>query len=334
VVGVDGSPRVQAALGDGRGREDLLREIRDRGTAVQAVVRHDKGVTMSVPFTEILVPVDGSHAAERALGPAGELARRTGARLVLLSRIFTGEADVRMRYLASVAERHAPDLEVERRVVDRDSIPDAILEGLGRDTLVCMSSHGRGGLARGVMGSVTEALLRIIDRPTVVVGPHAGSDASFHGRVVACVDGSPESERAIEPARRWASALGDPLWLVAVVDRAGPAEGAVDGDVVESGYLAALARAEGVQAWDLLHSGSPARALADLAASETDPAALLVMATHGRTGWDRLHLGSVTTATIHAARVPVLVVPAGEHGGAAEMGRTATAEAGAASRPS
>ena len=34
------------------------------------------------------------------------------------------------------------------------------------------------------------------------------------------------------------------------------------------------------------------------------------MATHGRTGWDRLRLGSVTTATVHNATVPVLVVSA------------------------
>jgi nucleotide-binding universal stress UspA family protein len=41
-----------------------------------------------------------------------------------------------------------------------------------------------------------------------------------------------------------------------------------------------------------------------------EPTALLVMATHGRTGWDRLRLGSVTTATLHRATVPVLVVSA------------------------
>jgi hypothetical protein len=53
-----------------------------------------------------------------------------------------------------------------------------------------------------------------------------------------------------------------------------------------------------------------AHALAGLGASDMEPTALLVMATHGRTGWDRLRLGSVTAATIHAATVPVLVVPA------------------------
>jgi nucleotide-binding universal stress UspA family protein len=291
-----------------------------------------EGVTMFAPFTEILVPLDGSPAAERALGPAHELARRTGVPLLLLSRVFPDDAGVRMGYLAGLADRLGPDVDVEFEVDDRESIPDAILDGMGPGTLVCMSSHGRGGLVRGVMGSVTEALLRIIDRPTLVVGPHAGEPASLDGRVVACVDGSPASERAIDPARQWAAALDQPLWLVQVADIARPAEDVVDGDVVESGHLASLGRRiDGVRAWELLHDKSPARALADLATSEADPVALLVMATHGRTGWDRLHLGSVTTATVHAARVPVLVVPAGEHGDAAEIGRTAIGVVGAAS---
>ena len=46
-------------------------------------------------------------------------------------------------------------------------------------------------------------------------------------------------------------------------------------------------------------------ALADMAGSSSPPTAMLVMATHGRTGWDRLRLGSVTTATIRSATVPV-----------------------------
>jgi nucleotide-binding universal stress UspA family protein len=286
-----------------------------------------EGVTMFAPFTEILVPLDGSLDAERALGPARELGRRAGAPLLLLSRVFPGDAEARIGYLSGVADRLAPDVVVGFEVDDRESIPDAILDGLRPGTLVCMSSHGRGGLARGVMGSVTEALLRSIDRPTLVVGPHAG-EPSFEGRVVACVDGSPESERAIDPARQWAAALDLPLWFVQVADIARPVE-LGDGDLVESAHLASLGhRIADVQAWDLLHGKSPARALADLARSEVDPVALLVMTTHGRTGWNRLHLGSVTTATVHAARVPVLVVPAGQQGDAAGLGRsTAGAEA-------
>jgi nucleotide-binding universal stress UspA family protein len=63
-----------------------------------------------------------------------------------------------------------------------------------------------------------------------------------------------------------------------------------------------------VEGWDILHDQHPAHGLGTYAASE--PVAMLVMATHGRTGWDRLRLGSVTAATVRHAPVPVLVVPA------------------------
>jgi Universal stress protein family len=59
----------------------------------------------------------------------------------------------------------------------------------------------------------------------------------------------------------------------------------------------------------VLHDKDPAHALVGLAASTTEPTALLVMATHGRTGWDRLGLGSVTIAAVQGATTPVLVVP-------------------------
>ncbi|MBN2623453.1 MAG: universal stress protein, partial [Acidimicrobiales bacterium] len=66
--------------------------------------------------------------------------------------------------------------------------------------------------------------------------------------------------------------------------------------------------------WDVLHERDAAAALSDMAESSSPPTALLVMATHGRTGWDRLRLGSVTTAAIRSAAVPVLVVPAAPEG--------------------
>jgi nucleotide-binding universal stress UspA family protein len=268
--------------------------------------------TAPPPFTDVLVPLDGSPAAERALGPALELVTRTGVPLRLLRRVFSDEAEEAAEYLAGLADRYAGVTDAETQIVDRDSIPDAIMEGLEPGTLVCMSSHGRGGAARAVVGSVTEALLRTLDRPTLVVGPHVTEDPLLTGRIVACIDGSPESERTLEPARRWAAALGLPLWLVEVGEPGIPAEWITKGDAVEAGHVASLARRLGhVEGWDVLHDKHPARALTEMAAAgHARPTALLVMATHGRTGWDRLRLGSVTTATVHGATRPVLVVPA------------------------
>lgn len=265
---------------------------------------------METPFTDIVVPLDGSPAAERALAPALELVRLTGVPLRVLSRVAQpGEKETLTEYVAGVADRHAAETHIETQVVVRESIPDAIAEGLEPGTLVCMSSHGHGGLARAVMGSVAEAVLRTLDQPVLVVGPHVDEDAKFAGRIVACIDGSHESQRTLEPARQWAAALGLPLWLIEVGDPGVPSEWVTRGDTFESAHVAGLAeRMGGVEGWDVLHDKHPAHALVDMAA--TEPAALLVMATHGRTGWDRLRLGSVTTATVHNSTVPVLVISA------------------------
>lgn len=267
---------------------------------------------MQKPFTDILVPLDGSVTAERALTPALELATRTGAPLRVLQRVATDDKEVAAAYLAGVADRLAGTIDVDTLVVvDLDSVPDAIVEGLEPGTLVCMSSHGRGGISRAVMGSVTEALLRVLDRPALVVGPHLSDRFTFAGRIVACIDGSRESERTLGPARQWSAAFGLPLWLMEVGEPGPPAEWITHGDAVEAAHVARLAHRLGhVQGWEVLHGKHPDRALADMAASASDPAALLVMATHGRTGWDRLRLGSVTAATAQVATVPVLVVPA------------------------
>lgn len=265
---------------------------------------------MERPFTDILVPLDGSPAAERALAPALGLARRTGATLRVLSRALPDEKENLADYLAGIANRHASEIDIRALVIDRESIPDAIAEGVERGTLVCMSSHGRRGLARAVMGSVADALLRTLDHPALVVGPRV-TDTALDGRIVACVDGSDESERTLTPAKEWSEALDLPLWLVEVDEPGGPSTSGRHHDSLESGHVGALAHElGGVEGWDVLHDKHPAHALVGMAASAGERTALLVMATHGRTGWDRLRLGSVTTATVHDAPVPVLVVPA------------------------
>jgi nucleotide-binding universal stress UspA family protein len=128
---------------------------------------------MDAPFTDILVPLDGSPAAERALGPALQLVGRTGVALRVLAHAQADDKEVRAEYLAGVADRHAALADIETEVVDGDSIPRAIAEGMEPGTLVCMSSHGRGGLARALLGSVAEALLRRLDLPALIVGPRS-----------------------------------------------------------------------------------------------------------------------------------------------------------------
>jgi nucleotide-binding universal stress UspA family protein len=260
-------------------------------------------------FDEVLVPLDGSPTAERALVPGVDLASRTGVPLRVLRRALADEKEEAAEYLDAVAARYVGRTNVRTRLVDMEAIPDAITVATSPGTLVCMASHGR-GRREALLGSVTEVVLRSLRRPVLVVGPKAPAVTTLRrGRVIACLDGSELAERTLGPAKAWARCLGRPLWLAQVAPSGVPVEGRSGGDVVEAGALAALAReVGGVEGWDVLHDRDVPRALAAMA--EDWPAALLVMATHGRSGWDRLRLGSATATTIHRAPAPVLVVPA------------------------
>ncbi len=241
------------------------------------------------------------------MGPALVLAHLTGVPVTLLSQEVAGSEEGRGDHLARLASRHGNGATVDTMVVDRESAVLAITEACPPGTLVCMASHGR-GRSQAMLGSVAEAVLRTVQQPVLMVGPEAGAGRSLEeGRLVVCLDGSDDAARALDPARRWSVLLDLPLWLVTVAPAGAPLDRSQRQDVLESGELAAVAeRSGGVEGWEVLHDDDPARALAHLAAADV---ALLVMTTHGRTGWQRLALGSVASAAIRVAPVPVLMVP-------------------------
>jgi nucleotide-binding universal stress UspA family protein len=145
-------------------------------------------------FARILVPLDGSEAAERALGPATELAERLGASLVALRVVpkpmeltsIYGVPGVELRgerhqarvqeataYVGAVAERISR-AHVEGHVVESSGAADGIVDAaraLEAD-LVVLTSRGHGEMTRLVIGSVADKVVRTTTRPVWVV--HAG----------------------------------------------------------------------------------------------------------------------------------------------------------------
>jgi nucleotide-binding universal stress UspA family protein len=131
----------------------------------------------------VLVPLDGSADAERALGPAAVLGSTLHAGLVLL-RVAEEAApgteqqqqDVAWRYLEQTAAPLRSDgLDVEVRV-ESGPPPDAIArvaEELA-SSLVVMATHGRGALSRLLLESVATEALRKLTVPVYLVrgAPH------------------------------------------------------------------------------------------------------------------------------------------------------------------
>jgi nucleotide-binding universal stress UspA family protein len=136
-------------------------------------------------FTKILVPLDGSAMAEEALPMAVGLARAHGATLLLLraaeASTFPGvdptEAQVKVTteadgYLGAVSARLAADgiASVETSVW-YGAPAYGIVEGarVAKADLIVMTTHGRSGLGRLILGSVAEAVLRGTTTPILVV---------------------------------------------------------------------------------------------------------------------------------------------------------------------
>jgi nucleotide-binding universal stress UspA family protein len=138
-------------------------------------------------LSTILVPLDGSVIAEAALTPAVDLARTSGAKLVLLraAEAHTGpltdpvEAQVHVmreaeEYLAGAQARvKAAGVAAVELSAWYGPPAEAIVEAARHRhaDLIVMSSHGRSGLGRLVLGSVAETVLRGTRVPILLIRP-------------------------------------------------------------------------------------------------------------------------------------------------------------------
>lgn len=143
-------------------------------------------------YNKILVPLDGSELAEQVLPHVVELAKCTGAEIVLLrvpdvptydylmtapelgrairEQAVTDTSDYLDRMSAELREKN---LQVKTRAANDGAVYSTILdvaEDMGVD-LIAMSTHGRGGLARMVMGSIADDVIRHATLPVLLVRP-------------------------------------------------------------------------------------------------------------------------------------------------------------------
>ncbi|HEX5506619.1 MAG TPA: universal stress protein [Thermomicrobiales bacterium] len=288
----------------------------------------------------ILVPLDGSPLAELALRPAEALARTTGARLILLhatpdspgAGLDTGRLQVAApgaaeRYLGRLAGQLAERGIVVTTEAPRGDAAAAICVAASRSgaDLIVMTTHGRGGLGRWVYGAVAEALLRRAPAPILLVRAwRAESPAPLpdgRQRLLVPLDGSEAAEAALPVAARLAHTLGADLVLLRVVPRRRlDAAGGLAVDVERADLedfraeaLHYLRRVAGRPVLDGLilrldiRVGEPAAAL--VAAGREYRASLVVLATHGQSGPQRVLLGGVATTVLRDGETPLVLVP-------------------------
>lgn len=284
-----------------------------------------------IHLNRLLFPTDGSDCAERAREHAAYLATRFDAAMHvvqveerdvdLTDAIDFREADV-------LADLHAADSEtsaarVEERRIAHPSVPDGILSYAEEQDvdLVVLGTHGRRGVQRVMMGSVAEEVVRRATCPVVTVGPSARPpDEMGGGRLLVPIDFSEFQDRLLKHALGVARAYDMTLILLHVVEVEGlpdvyqvystPPEPGVLADRIEQvlEQRADEIREQGVEVALEVRSGHAAEEILDTAAGLD--ADFLAIATHGRTGLDRILLGSVAETVIRQAPCPVLTVKA------------------------
>ena len=149
-------------------------------------------------FQKLLVPLDGSAPAEKALDLALDMARCYGGEVTVLqvleealdvgaaaiaraASMATGSTDQAMGIMRQQAEAYLRDI-AQARIDTGVRLLTVVMSGIAADTilrfakehgndLIVMATHGRSGLSRLAFGSVTEDVLRRATCPVVVIRP-------------------------------------------------------------------------------------------------------------------------------------------------------------------
>jgi len=282
-------------------------------------------------FDKLLFPTDGSDGAAAVFDHALELASAHDATLHVVNVADTTQMSVThlQGQVVDALERAGAETvrEAAGRAGDRGvATVTEVLQGEPYRTivdyaetygidLVVMPTHGRQGLARFLLGSTTERVVRQSEVPVLTLRPDDDATVRYPYRnVLIPTDGSAPADAALDLGCDVADAASAGIHLLSVVDvtslgvdvradvRAATLEEAAEDLLADAVGRASAAGADPTTAVEF--GGSIPRVIRSYVTDHDID--LVVVGTHGRTGFDRYVLGSVTERLVRTAPVPVL----------------------------
>jgi len=297
-------------------------------------------------YKVIMVPTDGTGFDREAIRVALRIAERSDAKVRLVRVLATAS----FFGMAATAEGTAIAAEVVHSERDRalselyalaaecratsqaDITVDLhagpvgdVLQGYARRNdvdLIVISTHGRSGISRLSLGSVTDSLIRHTTIPVLVVKPPTSylnpQVIEAFKRIVVPLDGSMLAEQILPRVLALAKLEESEITLLNVLIPQSYAQREIvdpnlpwwDKDIAHAQtYLFRVAgrlRRNGVAVTtDIVIGENVASAIGDFAGRER--ADLIAIATHGRGGLARMLRGSVADAVMHSSRLSMLV---------------------------
>lgn len=281
---------------------------------------------------KFLIPLDGSPLALAALTQAANLAAHRSAELLLVSVVqeaFEGASMV-ARYNDDLHRQGSEYLQGARKLLSEAGFqvrtrlltgdPGPALIACAREEnpdLVAMGTHGRSGLQRLILGSVTEHVLTCSPCPVLVTRSEESElDAaaarawSGYSCVLVALDGSEPSQRALGALPGLLRRAGARAVLFSAIDL--PLEHHTPWEVAErsqQGYLreqAASLSGRQIEVECVVGQGAPARAIVQQAREKE--AGLILIGSRGRGAVASFFLGSVARDVARTSHCPVLAI--------------------------
>lgn len=291
-------------------------------------------------YDHILFPTDGSDRATAAFDHVLNIAAAHNTTVHLLY-----VADTTQTSTTRIRGEVVDTLEREGKQIVREAADRAHQRGITTDTeviqgkpystivdyansrgldLIVMPTHGRQGLERFLLGSTTERVIRRSDVPVLTIRPDDDSTIEYPSRTVLVpTDGSNCADQALEMGIDVANAGGAALHLLSVIaltslgvdvrsdiQRTAQEENA--NELIEDAKTVAESAGADPVSGAVEYGSSIHQAI--LSYIDEHDVDLVVIGTHGWTGFDRYVLGSVTEYLIRTSPIPVLTVrgPVGE----------------------
>lgn len=303
-------------------------------------------------FKTILVPLDGSPLSESVLPYVKQLSRDLKADIQIVkvvepsieeakkyikgdfsSQVSAGAKRESNRYFEKMRDYlKSPGIHINSQLLKGIPVVEILSEARKNpNTLIAMSTHGRSGVRRWLIGSVADKVVRESTIPLLLIRPKErspiGPDPVLKS-VIVPLDESKFSEQALPNVAYLAQALN----LRVILTRVTPSEldysrwgGDYGSEPFSAASLSDIARSVDEGAIDYMKSvsqkltkqkvgpieyrlfhGDPAGAIIDL--SSATPDSFVVMTTRGRTGFSRSVLGSVADRVVRNCGEPVLLI--------------------------
>ncbi len=298
-------------------------------------------------YQQILIPLDGSKLAEKALPYAQDLAAKFDCKIILLNVRLPAEdpyhpaLEQYLEKMANTLKRDIHNQKTEKnRHVEIDPVTvntsdlvrhaaEDIINYAAREKvdLIAMASHGHSGIKHWALGGVSDKLLHISNIPVLLVRANTDEHNGFD-KILVPLDGSELAECVLPHAQVIGIGYNCSrvTFLRVVESLLHSAQGESDGggnvytekevqeieyrnEDVAKKYIRQVAEKVGFKR-SIIHTEVLSGNVAEtiIKYAENNDIDLIIMSTHGYSGMSRWTLGSISERVLRYSGLPVLLI--------------------------